>query len=60
MNICILSIVDNVVKISKTTIADIQFFLQNAQEKIGLLQLESQLQQKELQKHKHHFELVSI
>ena len=46
----ILSIVESedTVKINKTTLVDIQKCLQDAQENIKLLQLESQLQQEEL------------
>ena len=42
------SSVDGMIKISEDTMSDIIFFLQNAHEKIGFLQLESQLQQAEL------------
>ena len=48
------STTNDTVKIKKSSLADIRICLQNAQEKIDFLQLESQFQQDELQQHKHH------
>ena len=56
----IVSTTDGTVKISKYTLFDIQSYLHNAQEKIESLQLESQLQQAELQQWSHHSEPVSV
>ncbi len=44
----ILSTNHDTLKVSKVSLTDIQVCLQNAQEKIDFLQLESQLQQEEL------------
>ena len=41
--------VDDVIKMSKDALCNIKSCLQDAQEKIDFLQLESQLQQEELQ-----------
>jgi len=54
----ILSTVDDTLQISKGSLSEIQTCLQNAQEKIDFLQLESQLQQEELHQNRHHSELV--
>lgn len=56
----ILSIIEDIVKISKTILSDIQTCLQDAQEKIEFLQLESQFQLEELQQNRHHSEPVSV
>ena len=56
----IMSTANNTVKINKASLSDIQTCLQYAQEKIEFLQLESQLQQEELQQWSHHSEPVSI
>jgi len=45
----IMSTNENTINISKETLFDIQICLQHTQEKIDFLQLESQLQQDELQ-----------
>ena len=58
LNILVLSTVDGMVKIKKASLSDIKSCLQNAHEKIEFLQLESQLQQEELQQWSHHSELV--
>ena len=47
-------------KVSKVSLTDIQTCLQNAQEKIDFLQLESQLQQEELHQNRHHSEPVFV
>jgi len=60
LSILILSIADNTIKVSKASLSDIQTCLQNAQDKIDFLQLESQLQQEELQKYSHDSELVFV
>lgn len=60
LNNLIHSTVDEMVKINKTSLSNIKMCLQNAQEKIEFLQLESQLQQAELQQRSHHSELVSV
>ena len=60
MRALIISTADNTIKINKTTIAKIKKCLQNSQEKIDFLQLESQLQQEELKHRSHHSELVSV
>jgi len=52
--------VDDVIKMSKDALCNIQSCLQDAHEKIEFLQFESQLQQEELQQKSHHSELVSI
>ena len=52
--------VEDMVKVNKGTLFDIQNYLQNAQKNIDFLQLESQLQRAELQQWSHHFEHVSI
>jgi len=56
----ILSTGGSTVKVSKDTLRDIQTSLQHAQENIAFLQLESQLQQEELQQWSHHSKLVSV
>lgn len=48
LNTLMLCIVDDIVKISKVTLADIRIYLQHALEKIEFLQLESQLKQDQL------------
>jgi len=48
------------IKVSKDTLRDIQTSLQHAQENIDFFQLESQLQQEELQQWSHHSEPVSV
>lgn len=60
LNKLIHSTVHDMLKISKASLFDINTCLQNAQEKVEFLQLESQLQQVELQKWSHHFELVCV
>ena len=52
--------VDDMIKMSKNALCNIQNCLQDAQEKIEFLQLETQLQQDEIQKKSHHSELVSV
>ena len=47
-------------QISKGSLSEIQTCLQNAQEKIDFLQLESQLQQEELHQNRHHSEPVFV
>ena len=60
LNSLIHSNVDDMIKMSKDALCNIQICLQDAQEKIEFLQLESQLQQDELQQKSHHSEPVSI
>jgi len=60
LNILIHSTVNGMVKIRSDTLSDIKICLQNAQDKIEFLQLESQLQQEELQQWSHHSEPVSV
>ena len=60
LNNLIHSNVDNMIKMSKNALFNIQSCLQDAQENIDFFQLESQLQQDELQQKSHHFEPVSI
>ena len=60
LNHLIHSSVHDMVKISKNALCNIQSCLQDAQEKIEFLQLESQLQQDELQQKSHHSEPVSV
>ena len=55
----ILSTTHDTLKISKVSLTDIQVCLQNAQEKIDFLQLESRLQQEEL-KQRSHSEPISV
>ena len=52
--------IDDTFQIRKGSLSEIQTCLQYAQEQIEFLQLESQLQQEELQQWSHHSELVSI
>jgi len=54
------SIVDDTVQIRKGSLSNIQTCPQNAQDKIDFSQLESQLQQEELQNYSHHSEPISI
>ena len=56
LNNLIHSNVDDMIKMSKNALCNIQICLQDAQEKIEFLQLESQLQQDELQQKSHHSE----
>ena len=60
LNDLIHSNVDDVIKMSKDALCNIQSCLQDAHEKIEFLQLESQLQQEELQRKSHHSEPVSV
>ena len=60
LNSLIHSNVDDVIKMSKNALCNIQICLLDAQEKIEFLQLESQLQQDELQQKSHHSEPVSV
>ena len=60
LNDLIHSNVDDMIKMSKDVLCNIQNCLLDAQEKIEFLQLESQLQQDELQQKIHHSEPVSI
>ena len=60
LNNLIHSIVHDIVKMSKNALFNIQSCLQDAHEKIEFLQLESQLQQDELQQKSHHSEPVSV
>ena len=48
--------VHDMIKMSKNSLGNIQICLQDAQEKMEFLQLESQLQQDELQQKSHHSE----
>lgn len=50
----------DILKVSKVSLTNIQVCLQNAQEKIDFLQLESQLQQEELEYWSHRSESVSV
>ena len=52
--------VDDMIKMSKDALCKIQTFFLDAQEKIEFLQLESQLQQEELQRKSHHSEPISV
>ena len=56
----IASTADSAIIINKEIIADIQKCMQNAQEKIEFLQLETKLQQEELHKWSHHSKPVSV
>ena len=60
LNILIHSTVDEMVKVNKETLFDIQTSLQTAHENIEFLQLETKLQQEELQQWSHHSEPVSV
>ena len=60
LNNLIHSSVHDMVKMSKNALFNIQTCLQDAQNKIEFLQLESQLQQDELQQKSHHSEPVSV
>ena len=60
MKTLIQSTVDDTLQISKGSLSEIQTCLQNAQEKIDFLQLESQLQQEELHQNRHHSEPVFV
>ena len=60
LNNLIHSNVDDMIKMSKDALCNIQSCLQDAHEKIEFLQLESQLQQDELQQKSHHSEPVSV
>ena len=60
LNNLILYIVDEMVKINKTSLSDIKICLQNAHENIEFLQLETKLQHEELQQRSHHSEPVSV
>ena len=60
LNTLIHSSIDGMVKVSKDSLSNIQTCLQNAREKIDFLQLESQLQQEELQQWSHLSEPVSV
>ena len=60
LNDLIHSNVDDMIKMSKNALCNIQIGLQDAQEKIEFLQLETQLQQDELQQKSHHSEPVSV
>ena len=60
LNNLIHSTIHDMVKMSKNALFNIKTCLQDAQDKIEFLQLESQLQQHELQKKSHHSELVSV
>ena len=56
----ILSTVDEMVKINKTSLFNIKICLQNAQENIEFLQLETKLQQEELKQRSHHSKPASV
>ena len=60
LNNLIHSNVDDMIKMSKNALCKIHSCLQDAHEKIEFLQLESQLQQEELQQKSHHSEPVSV
>ena len=53
LNILIHSTIDEMVKVNKETLFDIQTSLQTAHENIEFLQLETKLQQEELQQWSH-------
>jgi hypothetical protein len=55
-----LSSVKNTVTINKSTLINVLTYLQDSQDKIKFLQLESQLQQDEIQQTNQHFELVFV
>ena len=59
LNSLIFFTIDGMVKVSKETLFNIQTCLQNAQENIEFLQLETKLQQEEL-KQRSHFEHVFV
>ena len=59
LNNLIHSNVHDMVKMSKNALCNIQSCLQDAQEQIEFLQLESQFQQEELQQRSHHSEPVT-
>ena len=58
MKTLIQSTVDDTLQISEGYLSEIQSCLQNSQEKIDFLQLESQLHQEELHQNRHHSEPV--
>ena len=60
LNILIHSTVDEMVKVNKETLFDFQTSLQTAHENIEFLQLETKLQQEELQQWSHLSEPVSV
>jgi len=60
LNTLILSIVDNTVTIDKATLTNVLTCLQDSQDKIKFLQLESQLQQDEIQQKNQHSKLVLV
>ena len=60
LNTLILCNVDNTIQINKDTLSNIQTYLQNAQDKMEFLQLESQFQENELQEKSHDSELVHV
>ena len=60
MKTIIQSTIDDTLQISKGYLSEIQTCLQNAQENIEFLQLETKLQQEELQQWSHHSEHVSV
>ena len=60
LNTLIHSTVDEMVKINKTSLSNIKICLQNAHENIEFLQLETKLQQEELQQWSHLSEPVSV
>ena len=60
LNILIHSTINGMVKIRSDTLSDIKICLQNAQDKIEFLQLESQLQQEELQNYSHDSKIVFV
>ena len=60
LNTLIHSTVDEMVKINKTYLFNIKVCLQNAQENIEFLQLETKLQQEESQQWSHHSEPISV
>ena len=60
LNNLMLSTIDEMVKINKTSLSNIKICLQNAHENIEFLQLETKLQQEELQQWSHHSEPVSV
>jgi hypothetical protein len=60
LNTLILSSVDNTVTTDIATLTDVLTCLQDSQDKIKFLQLESQLQQEEIQQKNHHSELVLV
>jgi hypothetical protein len=60
LNTLIFSYVDNIFTFDIATLTDVRTCLQDSLDKIEFLQLESQLQQEEIQQKNHHYELVLV